>query len=379
MSISLTQLVNIICFIQVLTFCIFLIRNIKRCSPNLYLAIFFIAQLIIVGRMLAGSFCKDEMQKYIYLLSYPVFWVVVPSVLMYIKSTLISDFRFTRFHLLHFLPAALVFLYNLTFALKLYMQDRGVNSLMSNLGNKSVGEIFMYLMYIYFLIYTLWTLKIVRLYKATQDHSKIHKKAKTIRWLKTFVYSFFASWLINAIIIYAYQLNWLPLTPLILILPFFIFFNIVFYFAWENPRPFIYSEEKIRNHLIEPEQAKLKKYISQLLDYMIVEKPYLDPDLSMNRLSEQVRIPVKYLSGIINSEFNQNFNDFINFYRTKEVTEALSKSDKLDTDLVSLALDCGFNSKASFFRIFKKNTGLTPRQFFDNTQLKHQEMIAEAC
>jgi AraC-like DNA-binding protein len=383
MNISITQLVYLICFIQVLTFSIFLIRNIKKCKPNTYLAIFFVAQLIIVGRQFAGLFCEPEIQNYIYKLTYPSFWVVVPSVIMYIQSTIFSEFRFAKFHLLHFIPSTLMFIYCLTYALQLYMQDQGMMSLISFKENDIMEKISAYSMYIYFLIYTLWTLRIIRHYKSAEDSSRYQKRVKTIRWLMLFVNSFFVSWLVNAIIIYAYNLKWLPetstLAPLIMILPFFIFFNIVFYIAWENPRQFIVSEERTRDYLIETDEKKFKKYITQLSNYMSSDRPYLDPDLSMNRLAEQLRIPIKDLSRIINSRFNQNFNDFINYYRTKEVTDALSKSDKLDTDLVSLALDCGFNSKASFFRIFKKNTGLTPRQFFDNIQFKKQEVLSEAC
>lgn len=383
MRLSLTQLVYLICFIQLVTFCIFLIRNVKRCKPNRYLSLFFLAQFILVGRQLTGLFCEPEIQKFIYNLSYPAFWVVVPLVVMYIQSSLSSDFRFTKFHLLHYIPATLVFIYCFSLALQLYLEDRGVPSYITKKENRIVGQVFAYSMYIYFLIYTLWTLKILKFYKSSGELNRNQKKAKTVRWLNIFVYSFFVSWLINAVIIYAFNLNWLPYTstlaPFILILPFFIFFNIVFYMAWENPRLFITTEEKTRDNLIETDKVKLKTHITQLLDHMMKEKPYLDPDLSMNRLSEQVCIPVKDLSRAINIKFNQNFNDFINYYRTKEVTDVLSSSDKLDTDLVSLALDCGFNSKASFFRIFKKNTGLTPGQFFDNTQLKKQELLIEAC
>jgi AraC-like DNA-binding protein len=277
----------------------------------------------------------------------------------------------------------LVFLYCAAITVQINLENKGLTPLINNNVILLVEKIFAFSMYIYFLIYTLLSLRLIKKYNLSESTGKIQRKQKPVTWLKLFIYSFFISWLINAVLIYAFHLHLLSnaftIVHLIIILPFFIFFNVIFYFAWENPKPFISSEEKNREPLTNSDLERLKKKTDQLINYIVQEKPYLDPDFSINRLSEQVGISVKDISRAINTRFQQNFSDFINYYRTKEVIETFTNSDKLDTDLVSLALDCGFNSKASFFRIFKKNTGLTPRQYFENIQFMKQELLSEAC
>ena len=58
-----------------------------------------------------------------------------------------------------------------------------------------------------------------------------------------------------------------------------------------------------------------------------------------------------------------NFNDFINNYRIEAVKENLKKGEHKKTTLLGIAFDCGFNSKATFNRAFKKSTGLSPKDY----------------
>lgn len=69
------------------------------------------------------------------------------------------------------------------------------------------------------------------------------------------------------------------------------------------------------------------------------------------------------LSKAINQGFGKNFNDFVNEYRISEVKDRLGKSDLDRMTLLGIALDSGFNSKATFNRAFKKYTGMTPNQY----------------
>ena len=58
-----------------------------------------------------------------------------------------------------------------------------------------------------------------------------------------------------------------------------------------------------------------------------------------------------------------NFFDFVNRYRVEEVKQCLSNPAKDKDNIVTLALDAGFNSKSAFYAAFKKLTGMTPNQF----------------
>ena len=60
-----------------------------------------------------------------------------------------------------------------------------------------------------------------------------------------------------------------------------------------------------------------------------------------------------------------NFNDFVNKYRVEEVKKAFDNGDHKKSTLLGIAFDCGFNSKATFNRAFKKNTGLSPKDYLE--------------
>ena len=104
-------------------------------------------------------------------------------------------------------------------------------------------------------------------------------------------------------------------------------------------------------------------YTTQLLNYISEKKPYLESDLSLRSLADQINIHPNHLSWLINNSLGKNFNDFINHYRI-EWFKSLSRNPKnSNVTIIGLAYDSGFNSKTVFNTYFKKETGLTPKQF----------------
>lgn len=106
-----------------------------------------------------------------------------------------------------------------------------------------------------------------------------------------------------------------------------------------------------------------KNILDTFLNEMVKEKYYLDPLLSLKRLSEQMGRSEKEISSILNHSLNKNFYSFINEYRVEEVKQKLANKKNDHLKIISLAYDSGFNSKATFHRIFKQFTGLSPREY----------------
>ena len=99
-------------------------------------------------------------------------------------------------------------------------------------------------------------------------------------------------------------------------------------------------------------------YLQQIMNK---QKPYLNEKLSIFDLSKIVGISSNSLSRLINQDLKCNFFDFVNTYRIEEVKKKLQQRNNYS--LISIAFECGFNSKASFNRIFKKQTGMTPSEY----------------
>lgn len=93
------------------------------------------------------------------------------------------------------------------------------------------------------------------------------------------------------------------------------------------------------------------------------ERLYGNPTLTLNDVADRLGITSKQVSGIINQGFSQNFNDFVNSYRVAAVKERFALGDQDQYTILSIALACGFNSKTTFNRVFKRVTARTPVQY----------------
>lgn len=106
------------------------------------------------------------------------------------------------------------------------------------------------------------------------------------------------------------------------------------------------------------------EYLSNmLLELMKKEKPYLNPDLSLQEMAEKLNVSRHNLSAIINQQQKMNFYEFVNAYRIEEVKQLMKTPENKNKNNYDLAFDAGFNSKASFYRIFKQVTHQTPSEY----------------
>ncbi len=101
----------------------------------------------------------------------------------------------------------------------------------------------------------------------------------------------------------------------------------------------------------------------QLKELMVEKRLFLDENISMPQLAGMINIHPNYLSQVINERFQKNFYDFVNSYRVEEFKRIVAIEENRNKTFFALALDCGFNSKASFNNSFKKITGTTPSEF----------------
>ncbi|WP_232827488.1 helix-turn-helix domain-containing protein [Winogradskyella aurantiaca] len=103
--------------------------------------------------------------------------------------------------------------------------------------------------------------------------------------------------------------------------------------------------------------------INTVRSLMEDDKAYLNPELNLQDLAKMAQMTRAQLSGVINSGFHQNFNDFVNSYRVNAFKEMLKNNKQEQLSLVGIAHECGFNSKATFNRVFKKITNYSPSEY----------------
>lgn len=97
--------------------------------------------------------------------------------------------------------------------------------------------------------------------------------------------------------------------------------------------------------------------------HIVKNKLYLDPLLSMETVASNMGMSKSYFSKLINSYSDHNFSDFINSLRVKQAKKFLSNNEFSNYTIVAIGLECGFNSKSTFYSAFKKFTSVTPTSY----------------
>ena len=104
------------------------------------------------------------------------------------------------------------------------------------------------------------------------------------------------------------------------------------------------------------------------LEYtMKIDKLYLNPELTVAGLAKHTGFNVKLISAVLNQRLKKRFNDLVNEYRLQEFKERATKTNWQHLTISGLAAECGFNSQASFQRIFKQRIGISPSEYLKNS------------
>ena len=112
--------------------------------------------------------------------------------------------------------------------------------------------------------------------------------------------------------------------------------------------------------------TKHKEEFELIHKYVVETMKYMEPDLSLNSLAEAMEISPSHLSKLINTYSNYNFSDYINSLRVEQSKNLLSDPDFNHYTIVSIGLECGFNSRSTFYSSFKKFTSRTPSEFLND-------------
>jgi AraC-like DNA-binding protein len=137
------------------------------------------------------------------------------------------------------------------------------------------------------------------------------------------------------------------------------------FYVWRlrksSPPPIVQKGKKYQTSALTADRAE--ETLDKLLARMEEDQAYLNPDLTLKKLSESLMIHPNHLSQIINEKLNQSFNDFINKYRIETAKEKLLNPKEDGKTILEIAYDVGFYSKSVFNTAFKKFSGETPSEF----------------
>jgi AraC-like DNA-binding protein len=109
--------------------------------------------------------------------------------------------------------------------------------------------------------------------------------------------------------------------------------------------------------------APQPEQIARLENAMVIDKRYLENNLTLDSFAEAIQLPSRTVSQIINNHFNTNFFEYVNGYRVEEAKRLLADPSKTELTILDILLASGFNSKSAFHRFFSRLVGTSPTAF----------------
>ena len=374
-------------------------RSFELNSPSdRWLALFlFCSSLYIAPWMLgfAGWYDNQPYRDLLFYIPFQQLFLIGPVIFLYVKSLLNPGFRFGRREWLHFLPGLLYALY----CLMLWITDKIILHryfFLANQEDPDFDQWYQLAGFLSMLFYFLISLRYYTLYRLIIVQVISYAELVTFRWVKRFLLAFLFMLLLRLTFFLASHVP--AFHDLSYVGPWWEFFSfaIIFYYiaiaGYSNTIvakiPFrlnVISNKKVLllassetesdNTVFEEAEivqdtdvpnaqqsitSELKLSILHLMETLHI---YEAPELSLSQLSTQLKTNPTILSKAINQGFGKNFNDFVNEYRIEAVKDKLRSGEQKNQTLLGIAYDCGFNSKATFNRAFKKSTGKNPKEW----------------
>ena len=341
----------------------------------------------------AGWYSKAPYRDILFYVPFQQLFLLPPVLYFYIRSLLDKSFLFSKKELVHFIPAGFYFLYSLI----VFMVDKVVP-----------GEIFFYkdgkdkdfstgyqvAGFILFGFYLIMSLSTYRKYKRITYDAVSFADSVMFKWAQRFLIAFLLLLTIRGLF-FILNPEWDEFGKKFW---YYICFSILFYYitvsgyantvrsvisfkdspfipvgdivpdegppVHKSPLSIVTNEQDAAPDQKEmlPDLTDWKNAIEQL---MLVDKLYENPELTLADVSAQLGTHPKKVSQVINQGFHMNFNDFVNHYRAKAVIQKIEEGEHTVQTLLSIGFECGFNSKSTFNRAFKRYTSLTPKEYIE--------------
>ena len=302
-------------------------------------------------------------------------FVQIPVFYLYVVSVCYSDFKLKPKYILHLLPYLIS---NFILLPRFYLVD-AASKMDFIINRQSMIEIpFNHVLFhIQIVVYLIAIFKLLKKAKKLYLENNAGASINSYNWLFQFTSVLSVLYLIVVFknifkfSDYPYISEWIKIGILV-----FNLFIICWYLykALNHPDLFrnINSKLKLVSDIVleekknEPAAVNEKEYnaaLSKLKQYMVEERPFLNPSLTIQDVSAAIEIPVRDLSLLINHKLEQHFYDFVNTYRIENAMDILKDGTKSKVTILEILYEVGFNSKSSFNTAFKKHTGNTPTSY----------------
>ncbi|MFK7934948.1 MAG: helix-turn-helix domain-containing protein [Saprospiraceae bacterium] len=297
-----------------------------------------------------------------------------PLLYLYLIASIYADFKLKPKHLWHFAPFLIdILIFTPNFYMVAESERIAFLQSFSSSWEAKCDAIFAVLVSAFYLILMFRELKI---YQQILQNNFSNQVDFNYRWLRQFTILLTIIFLVSQIKqVYLFlgdNIATLNILYTLLTLSLLLFLTWIVFQSLYHPELFrnITNKEQLQMPIAaaknkQSETTDWTKEATHLQDFMQQEVPYLDDSLTLEKLANQVNLPPRTLSLIINQHFQQRFFEFVNEYRIQKAMDLLKNTDTKMT-VQQIMYEVGFNSKSSFYTAFRKQTAQTPSQYRKN-------------
>ncbi|MEP1097405.1 MAG: helix-turn-helix transcriptional regulator [Cyclobacteriaceae bacterium] len=344
---------------------VLVIQNRRQFNENAFLLLLL---AIVTGYVFREYlYLNDLFEAFPHLMAFFVPWLYLlgPIYFFYVRFSISRKVNFEQRDLLHLIPALIVFATILPFYIKSGAEKLAMFEPPSP-GNLELAtnRIFYYgFLLISWLYYAMQSLSLIK-HKMNAFDSRTLKPVKArLFWLKnyTIVFIAFLFCFLSSQILFVFTDFYPYYVMLSTVLAASLLIHFVGYWALRESR--ITNSELGKTDELPFTEEKVRELKQQIIYLLENKRIYVDADVSIGDLSQALSINTKYLSQLINKEFNCSLTSLINSYRIEDSKEMIISRDYDHLNFLGIATKVGFNTKNTFTRAFKRHTGMTPSQF----------------
>jgi AraC-like DNA-binding protein len=289
----------------------------------------------------------------------------------------------------HFLPVPFVYLLFGEFFMASAAEKLSLVQAQGTTGHQSLFWILNILINLSGPVYLVWSMMLLKRHQKNIKHQYSSLDKINLRWLRNLVIGLCAIWVAvvygNDQVIFTLAVGYVVFIGYYGIKQVGIFTHVpplVFTPASNEPAPSFHElaettfvpPAQLGQPAVKYQKSGLGEAAAQalhqtLLHLMATEKLFTNPELTLPELAQKLGVHSNTLSQVINSREQTNFFDFINSLRVEEFKRMVVQPDNQKFTLLALALACGFNSKTSFNRNFKRATQLTPTEYLKSQNI----------
>ena len=129
--------------------------------------------------------------------------------------------------------------------------------------------------------------------------------------------------------------------------------------------PSFMNEDSLKREKIKKE-IKTDEVYKYLINQIEKHELYLNDQFKLNWLANELEIKAEYISVTLIENNFDNFKMFSNYLKIKKAKELIKNGYLKNYNIEALAEASGFKATNTFYRLFKDDTGITPKMFSDN-------------